>query len=160
LSFDLSDTSFDITLFSFTAYDGCIFFVNGDFSAVPTFNVASSNLNPFSSEITNPVKMAISPTSLSSVSETRAYTATILSPPRSLFTTRVANASLSTSSEITSKDGHFELLFQDRQKFFHIAYLLVINQNVRIFVNSFHFFCIGYEKGRCSLCQIAFLQPL
>lgn len=62
--------------------------------------------NPISSEITvAPVKIAISFKMAFLLSpKAGAFTAQILSPPLNLFNTKVAKASLSTSSQINNKD--------------------------------------------------------
>ena len=75
-------------------------------SAEPSISKeASSRENPLSSEITvPPVKIAISSSIALRLSPNPgALTAAILSPPLSLFTTKVANACPSTSSAIIKR---------------------------------------------------------
>ena len=76
------------------------------FSAVPSISiVVFSSLNPLSSEITvPPVRIAISSSIAFLLSPNPgALTAAIFKAPLSLFTTRVASASPSTSSAITRR---------------------------------------------------------
>ena len=76
------------------------------FSARPNIStVAPSSFNPFSSEITTPpVSTAISSSiSLRRSPKPGAFTAHTLREPRRRFTTKVAKASLSTSSAMINK---------------------------------------------------------
>ena len=75
-------------------------------SVVPNISiVVFSNVNPRSSEITvPPVKIAMSSSIAFLLSpKPGAFTAAIFSAPLSLFTTKVARASPSTSSAMTSR---------------------------------------------------------
>ena len=78
-----------------------------------------------------------------------AFTAQAFSVPRSLFTTRVASASPSTSSAMTSSGlPAARDLLEQRQQVLHVADLLLVDQDVGIFEHAFHALGIGDEVGR------------
>ena len=97
------------------------------------FKSAVSSLIPFSSEITSPpVKIAISCNIAFLLSPNAgAFTAAIFNVPRSLFTTRVASASPSTSSAIISIGRPNSTVFSKigNNSFMFAIFLSVIKTN-------------------------------
>lgn len=114
---------------TFTANDGCIFFVNHDFSAFPNIsNWVSSKLKPFLLRSHNHrLRWRYLQHLFSSVTKCGAFT-TIFNPTRRQFTTRVCKSFTFQHTRRWSTMGNQLYHFSSRWRL-HVADLFVIDQN-------------------------------